>query len=217
MSTHSPDDPSPAAACPCDERQRQLLEVAWRLVREEGTEALTLGRLAEQAEVTKPVVYDHFGTRARLLAAPLPGLRPAPDGADGRLPWKRARGDPGGARRRHRPRLCRLRDATRPGDSGWSRPLASSPELERIKRDYEVLFMDKCRAVLERLRRRRTADRRRSARNDRRRRSAAARGRHRRDRPGRGAAGTACRRSWRWSRGVVGGRNRVPWRSIAGR
>ncbi len=27
--------------------------------------------------------------------------------------------------------------------------LASSPELERIKRDYEVLFMDKCRAVLE--------------------------------------------------------------------
>lgn len=52
-----------------EERQRQLLDVAWRLVREEGTEALTLGRLAEQAGVTKPVVYDHFGTRPGLLAA----------------------------------------------------------------------------------------------------------------------------------------------------
>ncbi|MCO3771117.1 helix-turn-helix transcriptional regulator, partial [Pseudomonas aeruginosa] len=69
MSTHFPDDPSPRRRLSRDERQRQLLEVAWRLVREEGTEALTLGRLAEQAGVTKPVVYDHFGTRARLLAA----------------------------------------------------------------------------------------------------------------------------------------------------
>lgn len=49
MSTHSPDDPSPRRRLSRDERQRQLLEVAWRLVREEGTEALTLGRLAEQA------------------------------------------------------------------------------------------------------------------------------------------------------------------------
>jgi AcrR family transcriptional regulator len=48
---------------------RQLLDVAWQLVREEGTEALTLGRLAERAGVTKPVVYDHFVTRAGLLAA----------------------------------------------------------------------------------------------------------------------------------------------------
>ena len=52
-----------------DERNRQLLDVAWRLVRDEGTDALTLGRLAEAAGVTKPVVYDHFGTRNGLLAA----------------------------------------------------------------------------------------------------------------------------------------------------
>ena len=51
MSMHSPDDPSPRRRLSRDERQRQLLEVAWRLVREEGTEALTLGRLAEQAGV----------------------------------------------------------------------------------------------------------------------------------------------------------------------
>ncbi|MEX0760707.1 MAG: helix-turn-helix domain-containing protein, partial [Tistlia sp.] len=45
------------------------MEVAWALVRQEGTEALTLGRLAEEAGVAKPVVYSHFRTRPALLAA----------------------------------------------------------------------------------------------------------------------------------------------------
>ena len=65
MSMHSPDDPSPRRRLSRDERQRQLLEVAWRLVREEGTEALTLGRLAEQA-----------GVDATLLAEALAGGTP---------------------------------------------------------------------------------------------------------------------------------------------
>ncbi len=52
-----------------DERLRQLLDVSWQLIRAEGTDALTLGRLADDAGVTKPVVYDHFGTRNGLLAA----------------------------------------------------------------------------------------------------------------------------------------------------
>ena len=51
-----------------EERLRQLLDVAWRVVRTEGTEALTLGYLAQQASVTKPVLYDHFKTRTGLLA-----------------------------------------------------------------------------------------------------------------------------------------------------
>lgn len=50
-------------------RTRQLLEVAWSLIGSEGTDALSLGRLAEAAGVTKPVVYDHFGTRNGLLVA----------------------------------------------------------------------------------------------------------------------------------------------------
>ncbi|MFJ4353503.1 TetR/AcrR family transcriptional regulator [Pseudomonas sp. NPDC089428] len=50
-------------------RARQLLEVSWALINDEGTDSLTLGRLAEAAGVTKPVVYDHFGTRNGLLAA----------------------------------------------------------------------------------------------------------------------------------------------------
>lgn len=54
---------------PREARTRQLLEVSWALIGSEGTDALTLGRLAEIAGVTKPVVYDHFGTRNGLLAA----------------------------------------------------------------------------------------------------------------------------------------------------
>jgi AcrR family transcriptional regulator len=52
-----------------EERRRQLMQTALAIVREEGTEALTLARLAERAGVTKPIAYEHFGTRAGLLIA----------------------------------------------------------------------------------------------------------------------------------------------------
>jgi AcrR family transcriptional regulator len=52
-----------------EERRRQLMQTALIIVREEGTEALTLARLAERAGVTKPIAYEHFGTRAGLLIA----------------------------------------------------------------------------------------------------------------------------------------------------
>lgn len=52
-----------------EERRRQLLETALAIVREEGTDALTLARLAERAGVTKPIAYEHFGTREGLLIA----------------------------------------------------------------------------------------------------------------------------------------------------
>src|SRR5690606_40448965 len=61
--------PSPRRRLSRPERHRQLLDTAWRLVREAGTGALTLGRPADEAGVTKPVTYDHFGSRAGLLAA----------------------------------------------------------------------------------------------------------------------------------------------------
>jgi AcrR family transcriptional regulator len=40
-----------------EERRRQLLDTASDIVRSEGTEALTLGHLAERAGVTKPIAY----------------------------------------------------------------------------------------------------------------------------------------------------------------
>jgi AcrR family transcriptional regulator len=49
------------------ERRRQLLDTALLIVREEGADRLTLGHLAVRAGVSKPVVYDHFGTRSGLL------------------------------------------------------------------------------------------------------------------------------------------------------
>jgi len=50
-------------------RRSQLLETSWRIVRLEGSDALTLARVGEEAGVSKPVVYDHFTTRHGLLAA----------------------------------------------------------------------------------------------------------------------------------------------------
>jgi len=49
------------------ERRRQLLANALNVIREEGADRLTLGRLALQAGVSKPVVYEHFETRSNLL------------------------------------------------------------------------------------------------------------------------------------------------------
>lgn len=51
------------------QRRDQLLETAQGIVREEGTDALTLGHLAERAGVSKPIAYEHFGTRPGLLMA----------------------------------------------------------------------------------------------------------------------------------------------------
>ena len=49
------------------ERRRQLLDMALVIVREEGADRLTLGHLAARAGVSKPVPYEHFGTRSGLL------------------------------------------------------------------------------------------------------------------------------------------------------
>lgn len=58
-----------ARKLPKAERRAQLLETALAIVREEGADALTLGRLAERAGVSKPVAYEHFITRAGLMIA----------------------------------------------------------------------------------------------------------------------------------------------------
>jgi AcrR family transcriptional regulator len=52
-----------------EDRRKQLLQTALTVVREQGIKALTLASLAERAGVTKPITYEHFGTRAGLLIA----------------------------------------------------------------------------------------------------------------------------------------------------
>ncbi|OOG71634.1 TetR/AcrR family transcriptional regulator [Sinorhizobium sp. A49] len=51
------------------ERRAQLLETSKQILRECGADALTLGHLAERAGVSKPIAYEHFGTREGLLIA----------------------------------------------------------------------------------------------------------------------------------------------------
>ncbi|MDQ0314594.1 TetR/AcrR family transcriptional regulator [Amorphus orientalis] len=63
------DGRSVAARLPKAERRHQLLDTALAIVREEGTDRLSLGHLAERAGVSKPVAYDHFGDRSGLLIA----------------------------------------------------------------------------------------------------------------------------------------------------
>ena len=50
------------------ERHGQLLDAARELIRDVGTDQFTLARLADRAGVTKPLVYDHFGDKAGVLA-----------------------------------------------------------------------------------------------------------------------------------------------------
>lgn len=49
-------------------RRQQLLDTALLIIRDEGADRLTLGYLAARAGVSKPITYEHFGTRAGLLA-----------------------------------------------------------------------------------------------------------------------------------------------------
>ncbi|RKH07553.1 TetR/AcrR family transcriptional regulator [Corallococcus sp. CA047B] len=60
---------TPARKLPKAQRREQLLDIAQTIVREEGTDALTLGYVAERAGVSKPIAYEHFKTRSGLLIA----------------------------------------------------------------------------------------------------------------------------------------------------
>ena len=54
---------------PKDRRRRHLLDASSEIIRTEGTQMLTLAHVAERCGVTKPIAYQHFGTRSGLLMA----------------------------------------------------------------------------------------------------------------------------------------------------
>jgi len=58
-----------APRVPAEQRRAELLDAALHLVVTEGHNAATMDAVAEQAGVTKPVVYGQFANRAELLAA----------------------------------------------------------------------------------------------------------------------------------------------------
>lgn len=130
-----------------DERRLQLLDVAWQLVRNEGTDALSLGHLAERAGVTKPVVYDHFETRTGLLVA----LYQQYDARQCQM-FEQAltRSDASLASRARVIAEAYVDCVMSQGLEipGVSAALAGSPEMEALKRAYEQPFMDRCREAL---------------------------------------------------------------------
>ncbi len=140
-------DPPPRRRLPREERTRQLLDVSWKLIADEGTDALTLGRLAEAAGVTKPVVYDHFGTRNGLLAA----LYQDYDVRQTAI--MDAAIDAARATLQDKARViassyvdCVLTQGAE--ISGVLAALNGSPELAAVKRQYQQAFLAKCAAIL---------------------------------------------------------------------
>ncbi|MBD2786623.1 TetR/AcrR family transcriptional regulator [Xenorhabdus sp. DI] len=130
-----------------EERYQQLTAIAWKIIREEGTEALTLGRLAEKASVTKPVVYDHFGTRSGLLAALYTEF-------DNRqtviMDTAIQQSEPILEKKAAVIASSYINCVLLQGREIPSviAALAGSPELEKIKREYARIFVEKCRVTL---------------------------------------------------------------------
>ncbi|WP_230983268.1 TetR/AcrR family transcriptional regulator [Inquilinus limosus] len=123
------------------------MDVAWALIREEGTEALTLGRLSERAGVTKPVVYDHFGDRTGLLIAL---YREFDDRQTARLQAALGTDEPTLGGRAAVIAAAYLDCVLAQGREipGVVAALTSSPELERVKRECDAAFRETCRAAL---------------------------------------------------------------------
>lgn len=127
------------------DRFRQLLDVAWSLVGERGSDALTLGRLAEQAGVTKPVVYDHFVTRAALFAALYNDFDQRQAASmDAAIAASEATLEGVASVVASSYIECVLLQGQE--IAGVIAALASTPELETMKREYEAAFQAKCRA-----------------------------------------------------------------------
>lgn len=53
------------------DRAQQLLDTAEEVFAERGFQAASMEEIAERAGITKPILYDHFGSKDRLFAAVL--------------------------------------------------------------------------------------------------------------------------------------------------
>ena len=129
------------------QRTRQLLDTAWKLIGNEGTDALTLGRLANAAGVTKPVVYAHFGSRSGLLVALYQDFDQRQSAV-----FDRAIAKAGStlADKADVIASCYIACVLAQGREipGVLAALGGSAELETIRRRYQQAFLDKCRQIL---------------------------------------------------------------------
>jgi AcrR family transcriptional regulator len=130
------------------DRHAQLLESARDFLRTEGSDALTLARLAEHAGVTKPLVYQHFGTRSAVLVELYREFKARTHVAlDAALAA-------GGSTLEDVARIiadayidCIDEESTEvPGVGG---ALSGSAELEQLREEADVAFSARCRDALE--------------------------------------------------------------------
>jgi AcrR family transcriptional regulator len=129
-----------------EDRLRQLLDVSWKLISDEGTDALTLGRLAEEAGVSKPVVYDHFGTRNGLLAA----LYQDFDLRQTAIIDAAIAASKPALKEKARVIAASYIDCVMTQGReipGVLAALNGSPELSAVKRQYQQVFIEKCRRI----------------------------------------------------------------------
>ena len=130
-----------------NERLRQLLDVSWLLIRDEGTDALTLGRLADAAGVTKPVVYDHYGTRNGLLAALYQDFDVRQTAIiDTAITTSKSTLKAKANVIASSYVECVLTQGRE--IPGVLAALSGSPELATLKRQYQQAFIEKCQAIL---------------------------------------------------------------------
>ena len=122
------------------------MATAWQIIGDSGADALSLGRLAEQAGITKPVVYDHFGTRDGLLAAL---YRDFDERQSATMEAALASSDDTLDAKASILADCYIECVSRQGREipGILAALVGSPEMERLKRDYQLAFIEKCRAL----------------------------------------------------------------------
>jgi AcrR family transcriptional regulator len=130
-----------------EDRNHQLLQTASKIVKEEGTDALSLGYLAQKAGVTKPLVYGHFGTREGLLAALYQEFDARQvDVMDAALAKSDATLESKAAVIASSYIDCVLLQGQEMPDVISA--LAGSPEMSAVKRAYQTSFIERCRLIL---------------------------------------------------------------------
>ncbi len=67
--TNRTDRPTRAVRLPRPQRRRQLLDVTKRIVGESGLHAVSIDRVAREAGITRPIIYEHFTDLGGLLSS----------------------------------------------------------------------------------------------------------------------------------------------------
>jgi AcrR family transcriptional regulator len=67
--TNHTDRPTRAVRLPRLQRRQQLLDVTKRIVGESGLHAVSIDRVAREAGITRPIIYEHFSDLGGLLSS----------------------------------------------------------------------------------------------------------------------------------------------------